>query len=199
MRRRLSPQSAFLVRVLPLLAVLLALWWFALLPLLLGWERASTDLLLGAFPDAPLQTGVNVTPAGIWSVQAPARVNGVTRNIRVELPQRLPIQLTLGVPLFWAVILAAPRIPGFWRPMAAGTAALLLLPPIGLLAYTAHVVQIYVYPGAPLLVARAIAGIDYVTSTVVPYAGPVLLAVVLHPELRATVLGRPEPTKSLIR
>jgi hypothetical protein len=190
MSRQLSPHTAFLVRVLPLLAVLLAIWWYALLPLLLGWERVSTDLLLSAFPKAPLQTGVTILPGDIWVLQAPARVNGVTRNVRLELPQRLPTQLTIAIPLFWAIVLAAARTSRLWRVLAVGTAILLLLPPLGLLAYAAHVVQIYVYPAAPALLARFIAGVDYVASTVLPYVGPVLLAVVLHPELGATVLGR---------
>jgi len=189
MSRPRSPQSAFLLRVLPLLAVFLALWWFLLLPVFLGWERASTDLLLSAFPGAPLQTGVNVSPDGIWTLQAPARVNGVTRNIRLELPQRLPTQLTVAIPLFWAIILAAPRTARMWRLLLAGTAALLALPPLGLLLYAIHVVQIYVYPGTPVVLSRTIAAVDYIASTVAPYAGPVFLAVVLHPELATTVLG----------
>lgn len=199
MPRRLSPQTAFLLRVVPLLGLSLAFWWFALLPVLLGWERVTTDLLLSAFPDAPVLTGATVTGNGIWILQAPARVNGVTRNIRLELPQRLPIQLTVGIPLFWAILAAAPRSKRVWRAFAIGSAALLVLPPLGLLAYAAHVVQLYVYPAAPLVLARGIAGLDYVCSTVAPYVGPVLLAVALHPDLGALVLGREEagPAKRL--
>jgi hypothetical protein len=190
MPRRLSPQTAFLLRAVACLAALFALWWFLLLPPLLAWERISTDLLLSAFPDAPLQTGASVSADGVWVLQAPARVHGATRNIRVELPPRLPIQLTVGLPLFWAILAAAPRASRFWRAPVAGTALLLLLPPFGLLAYAAHVVQIYVFPAAPVLAARGIAGVDYVMSTVAPFIAPVLLALWLHPELAATVLGQ---------
>lgn len=193
MRLQLSPQSVFLGRVVPLLAILLAIWWFALLPPLLAWERVTTDLLLSAFPNAPLQTGATVTGDGTWILQAPARVNGVTRNVRVVLPQRLPIQLTVGLPLFWAILLAAPGTKGAWRAALAGSAALLALPPLGLLAYAAHVVQIYVYPAAPPILARTIAALDYVASTVAPFAVPAILAVVLHPKLGETVLGRMAP------
>jgi hypothetical protein len=193
MSRRRSPQTAFLLRALPLLAVLLAIWWFALLPPLLGWERITTDLLLSAFPGAPLQTGVTVTADGTWVLQAPARVNGVTRNIRLVLPPRLPIQLTVGLPLFWAFFLATPWTGRLWKRLLAGSAAVMALPPVGLLAYAAHVVQIYVYPAAPVLLARGIAGLDYVTSTVAPYVAPVLLAVALHPQLGSTILGGTAP------
>jgi hypothetical protein len=189
MPRRLSAQSAFLLRGVPLLGVMLALWWFALLPPLLAWERITTDLVLGAFPNAPVQTGASVLPDGSWVLQAPARVAGFTRNIRVALPPRLPIQLTVGFPLFWAILLAAPRAPRVWRVALFGSAALLVLPPLGLLAYAAHVVQLYVFPGAPVLLARGIAAIDYVASTVAPFVCPVLLAVALHPALAGAVLG----------
>jgi hypothetical protein len=197
MPRQLSSQTAFLLRVVPLLGVMFALWWFALLPPLLGWERMTTDLLLAAFPKAPVQTGASVLPDGSWVLEAPARVAGVTRNIRVALPPRLPIQLTVGFPLFWAILLAAPRAPRVWRAALLGTAALLALPPIGLLAYAAHVVQIYVFPGAPAFLAHGIAAIDYVASTVAPFVCPVMLAVALHPELAGSVLGeRPGHTVS---
>jgi len=166
-----------------------ALWWFALLPPLLAWERITTDLVLGAFPKAPVQTGASVLPDGSWVLQAPARVAGITRNIRVALPPRLPIQLTVGFPLFWAILLAAPWTPRGWRAAAIGSAALLVLPPLGLLAYAAHVVQIYVFPDTPVLLARAIGALDYVASTVAPFACPVLFAVGLHPELAGAVLG----------
>jgi len=193
MSRRLSSQSAFLLRVVPLLGLMLALWWFALLPVLLAWERITTDLVLGAFPHAPVQTGASVSPDGSWVLQAPARVSGITRNIRVALPPRLPIQLTVGFPLFWAILLAAPRAPRVWRATLLGTAALLALPPLGLLAYAAHVVQLYVFPGTPLLLARGIAGLDYVASTVAPFVCPVLLAVALHPGLAGSILGQERP------
>ena len=173
MQLRLSPQTAFLLRAVGCLAALLALWWFLLLPPLLAWERISTDLLLSAFPDAPLQTGATVMPNGIWVLQAPARVHGITRNVRLELPPRLPIQLTVGLPLFWAILAAAPRPRRFWRAFGLGSACLLLLPPFGLLAYAAHVVQIYVFPAAPTIVVRTIAAVDYIASTVAPFISPV--------------------------
>lgn len=189
MKRRFSPQTAFLLRAVPLLAAMLALWWVALRPPLLAWERITTDLLLSAFPNAPIQTGASVLADGTWVLQAPVRVRGFTRNVQVALPPRLPLQLTVAIPVFWAILLAAPRSRRAWRAFAAGTAALLLLPPFGLLAYAAHIVQLYVFPGAPALLARTIAAIDYIASTVAPYAAPVLLAVAFHPGLYDTVLG----------
>ena len=193
MPRRVSPQTRFLLRASLCFAGLVAIWWFVLLPPLLSWVRVSTDVLLNAIPGAPIQTGIDVRPGGVWVIQAPVRSGGRSRNVRLEAPQRLPTQLTIALPLFWAVILAAPRPRRLWRILALGTAILLALPPLGLLIYAAHVVRIYVYPNAPVLVEYVLAVADYVASTVAPYVGPVLLALALHEELRTTVLaGEPE-------
>jgi hypothetical protein len=77
-----------------------------------------------------------------------------------------------------------------------GSAALLLLPPIGLIAYAAHVTQIYVHPEASQFAIGFFATADYVAGTVAPYACPVVLAVGLHPKLRQTILTGAGPTPS---
>ena len=199
MPRPASPQARFLIRASLLFGAFLVVWWFALLPPLLGWTRISTDILLNAFPGAPLNTGVLVLPGGVWVLQAPIRINGQTRNVRVETAQRLPAQLTMALPLFWAIVLAGRRARRTWRTLAIGSAVLLLLPPLGLLVYAARVVQIYVYPNASSILVGSIAVADYVASTVAPYVGPVLLALALDAELRAAILygESPQPTGKL--
>jgi hypothetical protein len=199
MPRPASLQTRFLIRASLLFSAFLVVWWFALLPPLLGWTRISTDILLNAFPGAPLNTGVLVLPGDIWVLQAPIRINGQTRNVRVETAQRLPAQLTMGIPLFWAIVLAGRGSRRIGRTLVIGSAVLLLLPPLGLLIYAARIVQIYVYPNASALLVRSIAGADYVASTVAPYVGPVLLALALDTELRAAILygGSPDPAGKL--
>ena len=188
MPRRVNPQTRFLLRASLYFVGLLAVWWFALLPPLLGWVRISTDVLLNVIPGAPIQSGVDMRPGGVWVIQAPIRSGGRPRNVRIEAPQHLPTQLTIALPLFWAVMLAAPRSRKFGRRLAVGTAILLALPPIALLIYVAHVVRIYVYPSAPALVEYVLAVADYIASTVAPYIGPVMLALALHEELRLMIL-----------
>jgi len=188
MPRPASPQTRFLIRASLLFGAFLVVWWFALLAPLLGWTRISTDILLNTFPGAPLNTGVLVLPLDVWVLQAPIRIDGQTRNVRVETAQRLPAQLTMAFPLFWAVVLAGRRTRRTWRTLAIGSAVLLLLPPLGLLIYAARVVQLYVYPHASAILVRSIAAADYVASTVAPYVGPVLLALALDAELRAAIL-----------
>jgi hypothetical protein len=188
MRRPRSPQSRFLARASFCFATLLAAWWFLLLPPLLGWTRLSTDFLLNAIPGAPLKTGVTVNPEGVWAMQAPIKVAGVWRNVRVETGRRLPRQLTIAIPLFWAILLAAPRTRRAWGVWLGGSAVLLLIPPAGLILYAAHVAQLYVFPNLAAPARGAIAAADYVASTVVPYFGPVLIALAIHPEFRRAVL-----------
>jgi hypothetical protein len=126
-------------------------------------------------------------------VQAPVKVAGAWRNIRVEAGRRLPIQLTIGVPLFWAILLAAPRTRRVWRILVLGSAILLAIPPAGLLLYSAHVVQIYVFPG--LAPQSAPASRRRIMSLVLwrPHLAPVLVALALHPDLRRAVIGEPSP------
>lgn len=181
-----SPQSRFLLRASVFLVGLLVLWWFVLVPPLLAWTRLSTDFILNAIPGAPLKTGVTVNPEGVWVVQAPVKVAAVWRNVRVDSARRLPTQLTIALPLFWAILLAsrlrsAPR----WL---AGSVILLTIPPVGLLLYVVHVVQLYVFPNTPALVRSAIAAADYIASTVAPYIGPVLVALAVNPTLRREIL-----------
>lgn len=189
MPRRLSPQTRFLLRASMYFAGSLAVWWFLLLAPLLAWTRIATDVLLNGIPGAPLDTGVTVAPGKIWVLQAPVPAGSQWRNVRLETAERLPAQLTVGLPLFWAIVLAAPRPRRLRWILLGGSAALLLVPPLGLLLYAAHVVQLYVYPNTPALPRAAIAAADYMASTVVPYVLPVLLALALHGELREAVLA----------
>jgi hypothetical protein len=190
MRQPSNPQSRFLLRASASFAALLIVWWFVLLGPLLGWARVSTDFAMNAVPGAPLKTGVSVGANGIWVLQAPVKVEGAWRTVRVESGARLPTQLTIALPLFWAILLAAPRASlGGWL---TGSLLLLAIPPAGMLLYAAHVVQLYVFPHSPA--RAAIAAADYVASTVAPYVGPVLIALAVNPSLRRAVLeGEPVP------
>jgi hypothetical protein len=195
MRQPSSPQYRFLLRASLAFAALLVVWWFVLLGPLLAWTRFSTDFLLNALPGAPLKTGATVSAEGVWVMQAPVKVGGVWRNVRVEAGRRLPTQLTIGIPLFWAILLAAPRTKRFWRAWVLGSAILLAIPPAGLLLYAAHVVQLYVFPNTAAPLRAALAAADYVASTAAPYLAPVLVALALHPELWQSVIGEEPPVR----
>jgi hypothetical protein len=55
--------------------------------------------------------------------------------------------------------------------------------------YAAHVIQMYAFPNTAPLLRAFISAADYIGSTVLPYAGPVLAALGLHPDFRRRVIG----------
>ena len=99
------------------------------------------------------------------------------RNVRLEAPQRLPTQLTIGVPLFWAVILAAPRSrrdlahPGCRHGRRSCCS---LHRPADLCGSRGR--DLRLPERSVRWSSTVLAAADYVASTVAPYVGPVLLA-----------------------
>jgi len=196
------PQLRFLARVSVAFAACLALWWLLLVGPLLEWVRFSTAVLLDAAGGFRTETAVIVQGGGVWMIQAPvpaapdaARLGaGVRfRSLKLQLEQWIPTLQTVSLPLFWALILAAPRGRGWWRTLLFGTAILLVFPPVSLLVYAAHAVQRTLYPHAAAPLRGLLDFADYVCGTALPYIAPVATAVALHPQFRVMVLGSEEP------
>jgi hypothetical protein len=116
------------------------------------------------------------------------------RSMKVEGTARYPILFTVSLPLFWAILLAAPGRPRLWR-MASGTAVLAILALLSIAVYAVRLVGGYFqlttegFPG--FLMDSAM----YLAAGVVPYLGPVLVALSLDGELRGLILagGEAEP------
>ena len=66
---------------------------------------------------------------------------------------------------------------------------LLLVAPLSLLIYAAHVVKLNLYANAAPWLGHVLDYIDYMTMTFFPYVLPVLLALALYPDLRKRVLA----------
>src|SRR5262245_23055026 len=128
-----KPKLRFLARVSVLFAAALELWWFVLLPPLLEWVRLSTAVLLSAAVGFRTDTAVVIQPAGVWMIQAPvpspsAKNLGAGvrfRSLKLQVPQWVPTVQTVSLPFFWALMLAAPRPRGWWRPLVIGTLVLM--------------------------------------------------------------------------
>lgn len=205
MPRPSSPQLRFLTRASLLLLALLALWWFVLLDPMLGLLRISAGLAIRALPGADATNTITVDAAREWELRLPMpsanpEKIGATplppaaapmkfRSIRLTLPPNIPNLLTLSLPLFWAVILAAPRARRLWRILVTGTAALVLIAPLSLLACAAHRIRVNLYPSSSHLLGSLLAFASYLSIEVIPYMAPVLLAVSLHRELRTLILS----------
>jgi hypothetical protein len=206
MPRRGRPQVRFLARGSLLLAGMLALWWLALRGPLLDWVQFSAEILLQSIPGVRAATGVTIGAGGVWELQVPVPADSETirrlgpearfRSVRIQVADWIPTLDTAGLPLYWAIWLAAPWSRR-WGGLLTGTGILLAVAPFSLLSYTAHVVQVNLYPQAPAALAAAIAFADHLTGTVVPFLLPVVLALGLHRGLRAMILfGEPEPDPS---
>ena len=211
--RQLSDPLRFLLRALVLLALMLALWWLVLLNPLLAGLRLSAELTLRLLPGGSSVSHVTIGADGNWTFQVPAPAAVVNqertqqmlgaaaagsgrikiRSIKVEGTARYPILFTVSLPLFWAILLAAPGRPRLLR-IACGTAVLAILALLSIAVYAVRLVGGYFqlttegFPG--FLMDSAM----YLAAGVVPYLGPVLVALSLDGELRGLILaGEGEP------
>jgi predicted secreted protein len=211
--RQLSDPSRFLLRALVLLALMLALWWLVLLNPLLAGLRLSAELTLRLLPGGSSVSHVTIGPDRNWTFQVPAPAAVVNqertqqmlgaaaagsgrikiRSLKVEGTARYPILFTVSLPLFWAILLAAPGRPRLLR-MACGTAVLAIFALLSIAVYAVRLVGGYFqlttegFPG--FLMDSAM----YLAAGVVPYLAPVLVALSLDGELRGLILaGEAEP------
>ena len=193
----LSPPARFLVRGSLLLATLLTLWWLVLInplqSLLQTAAQAGGALLFSgrskftiteaanrdwAF-DVPIEPIVPPTP--------PGAVPQMLYSIGFELARSDAGGFTFGMPVFWAVILAAPKLRRNWRLLLVGTLAMavlevvLLLITVEILAYKslAQILQSHDPVGGWFLRYG-----EYLAVNAIPYLLPFAVAIALHREVR---------------
>ena len=215
MRAPASPQARFLLRGSGLFIVLLAVWWWILLSPMLAGLRLSTRVVLWLAPGGSSASGVTVQPDGDWLLRIPlpgflARQDAVqraygrapgappvnVRSFRLVIGERIPTFFTLGFPLFWALVLAAPRSRRQWRVVALGTALLAVLAQLSLLFYAAFSIETNLHLATSAAASTIWNAIEYLNVNVAPYIAPVLLAAWMHTELRAQIFSwsaEPEP------
>ncbi len=215
MRQPASPQLRFLLRGSGLFVVLLAVGWWVLLSPMLAGLRLSTGAILWSMPGGGATTGVILQPDGDWLLRVPLpgflakqgavqRAYGRTpgaplvnvRAFRLTIADRIPTFFTLGFPLFWALVLAAPRSRSLWRVLAIGTGLLAVLAQLSLLLYAAYSIETTLKLATSAVSAALWNGVEYLNVNVAPYLAPLLLAAWLHTGLRAQIFSwgaEPEP------
>jgi len=210
MRAPASPQARFLLRGSGLFIVLLAVWWWLLLSPMLAGLRLSTDAVLWLAPGGSSASGVTVQPDGDWLLRIPlpeflARQDAVqraygrapgappvnVRAFRLVIGEQIPTFFTLGFPLFWALVLAAPRPRRLGRILALGTGLLAVLTQLSLLFYASFSIETNLRLVTSPVASTMWSAVEYLNVNVVPYVAPVLLAAWLHTELRAQIFSWP--------
>jgi hypothetical protein len=206
--RQLTDPSRFLLRALVFLALMLALWWLVLLNPLLAGLRFSAELMLRLLPGGSSVSHVTIGPDRNWTFQVPAPAAVVNqertqqllgaaaagsgrikiRSMKVEGAARYPILFTVSLPLYWAILMAAPGRRRLF-PFSCGTAVLAALALLSIAVYAIRLVGGYFQlttGGLPGFLADSAMDL---AAGVVPYLGPVLVALSLDGELRGLILA----------
>jgi hypothetical protein len=197
---QLKPQTRFLLRGSVLLVALLAVWWFFLLnPMLFLLKGAGSAFLT-----------IEETAAGDWTLgvaldrilpSAPDRPAAQQiHSIDFDMQRTDLIAFTFSLPVFWALMLAAPGLRGSLRPLLLGTAIMAVIELSMFLAFSqiaarmafAHVSGI---DDATAKWARHLG--EYLIEDVLPFALPFAVALSLQRELRGAIFPwnpvSPEP------
>ena len=188
---KLKPQTGFLLRGSALLVGLLSLWWFLLLPPMLSMLKGAA----GAF------LLIQENPSGDWTLRVPLEkplpatpqqpVAQQVHSIDFDIPRGDAIAFTFSLPVYWAIILAAPGVRRNLRPLLVGTAVMAAVEVAMLLAFA----EISAGNSAAQLAGGggdAIAGWarlfgGYLLASVLPYATPFVVALSLHRGLAAEI------------
>jgi len=186
----LKPQSRFLLRGSLLVAAMLALWWFFLLNPMLALLQGAADPFLA----------IEETPSGDWSLSValnrilpatPERpVAQQMRSIDFDMQRTDVIAFTFSLPVFWALMLAAPAFGRNLRSLLLGTGIMAAIELAMFLAYTqiaartafAHVAGI---DDATAMWARHLG--EYLIISVLPFILPFAVAFSLQHELRTAM------------
>jgi hypothetical protein len=183
-------QTRFLLRGSALLIGLLTLWWLVLLgPMLSMLKGAAGGFVL-----------IRETATGDWTLRVPLeRILPATperpaprqiRSIEFDLARSDLVGFTFSLPVFWAVILAAPGIRRSLRPLLLGTAVMCAVELLLLLAFAQIGARNAAaqYAGSEDAFDKWMLQVgEYLVVNALPYAVPFVVALSLHPELRGAV------------
>jgi hypothetical protein len=183
----LEPQTRFLIRGSALLIASLSLWWFVLL-------APSLYLLRNA---AAIFIPVEENPAGDWTLRV-AIDSQTVHSIDFDISRSDATTFTFSLPVFWAIIAAAPGFRRNLKPLLVGTPLMAAIELALLLAFA----KITASSAAAQFTGGESSGHKwihtfgvYLVVNVLPYALPFVVALSLDRQLRHDVLAlaNPEP------
>lgn len=200
---QLSSQTRFLLRGSALLIGLLALWWLILTGPMLAVLEGGVDIMAAIVSGSKGGEFMRKSATGDFTFRIPKSITVPAsptnpesqriNSIDFDMSRTGVLFFTLSVPVFGAVVLAAPGWRRNVRPFLIGTGVIALLEPILLMIYVTTsaqkaTAQMFSMPlGA--FETWAIGVTDYLLTLVAPYAAPFVVAFAVHPELRREILG----------
>jgi hypothetical protein len=193
-----KPQTRFLLRGSALLISLLIVWWFFLVNPLLFFLRGALEVSGSLFyGSAVARELVTETPSGDWSFRVPMEIvlppspehptGAQVHSIEFDMPRSDVTAFTFSLPVFWAIVLAAPGIRRALWPLIQGTVLVTILEIVLVVCFvqiSAHKVAAQFYPPQGQAASWLLRFGEYMVVNVIPYAAPFLIAIALHRELR---------------
>ena len=180
-----------------LIGVLL-LWWFALLNPLLFLLRESVGLCCGT-------RFVTQSANGDWTFEVPIHFQLSGENmssIDFDLARSDAGAFTFGLPVFWALILAAPGVRRSGRPLIIGTLLMWALEVVLLLVFAeifAHKTVAQMTGSQDSFGAWLERSSEYLVVSVIPFVTPFVVAICMHGELRGLIFQLPKKDDSRSR
>ena len=198
----------FLLRAAGCLVLALAIWGILLLDPLLGGLRVATAFGMQFLPGDGAAAHATISRDGNWLLQIPLpswvaqmentqKIFGRTpdsppiriRSMKLPIEHTYPIIFLASFPIFWAVWFAAPRKGATWRGFFISNGVLALVSVVSLIFYAVHTAN-------TMLHITFTGAADFFWSTgrylvinVLPYATPLVLALLYHPGLQAFVFS----------
>jgi hypothetical protein len=194
-----SPQKRFLILGSLLLVFLLVSWWFVLSNPLLVLLRVSAEIGWDLFGNNSGRL-ISETPAGDWSLRVPVRFTIPAspqqpepvkiHSVDFDIGRTQAVAFTFSLPVYWAIILAAPNVRRNLRPLALGSVVVAILETMLFLAFA----EISAHNVAAQWSPQTLDSSDwflrfgyYLVVNVIPYVAPFLIALGLHREFGGQV------------
>ena len=197
-----SPQTRFLLRGSVLLISSLILWWFFLVNPLLFFLRGALEVTGSLFYGSAVHDLVTETSSGDWSFRVPMDIvlppspeqptGALVHSIDFDMPRSDVTAFTFSLPVFWAIVLAAPGIRRALWPLIHGSMLVMLLEIVLVVCFvqiSAYKVAAQMQPAQGQAASWLLRFSEYMVVNVIPYAAPFLIAIALHRELRWQMLG----------
>jgi hypothetical protein len=191
-------QTRFLLRGSGFIVTLLLFWWFVLLNPMLSLLRVSAEISWSiVFGGEKMITEL---PSGGWSLRVPVESTILDspqhrgpmeiHSIEFDIARSDLIVFTFSLPVYWAIVLAAPEMRRSLRPLILGTILMAALEIVLFLAFA----EINAHHAAAQWSGRQSDASkwflrfgDYLVVSTIPYAAPFIVVLSLHRGLRRRI------------